>query len=151
MALSTQEVSDRIEIGDLLTRYTRAIDTRDYDLLDTCFLPDAHVDYTSSGGIAGAYPEVRAWLEKALAPFDKMVHFIGNSTVELRGDEARTRTYVVNPMSLPSPRGAQRAFTVWAHYVDRIVRTPGGWRIAERIEEQVLMEGGLPEALEIPD
>ena len=67
MALSQQEISDRIEIGDLLVRYSRAIDTKDWALLDTVFLPDARVDYKSSGGIAGPYPEVRAWLEKALA------------------------------------------------------------------------------------
>ncbi len=151
MPHSLQELSDRIEIGDLLTRYTRAIDTRDYALLDTCFLPDATVDYTSSGGISGKYPEVRAWLEKALAPFDKMVHFIGNSSVELRGDEARSRTYVVNPMSFPGDEGTKHSFTVWAHYVDRHVRTGDGWRIAERVEEQVLVEGGFPEGLEIPD
>ena len=65
MPLSTQEISDRFEIQDLLIRYTRAIDTRDYALLDTCFLPDAYVDYVRSGGIKGKYPEVRAWLEKA--------------------------------------------------------------------------------------
>ena len=151
MPLSTQELSDRIEIGDLLTRYTRAIDTRDYTLLDTCFLPDAAVDYTSSGGISGKYPEVRAWLEKALAPFSQMVHFIGNSTVELNGDEARSRTYVVNPMTLPLDGGKAHTFTVWAHYVDRLVRTADGWRIAERVEEQVLVEGGFPEGLEIPE
>lgn len=151
MPLSAQELSDRIEIGDLLTRYTRAIDTRDYALLDTCFVPDAAVDYTSSGGIAGKYPEVRAWLEKALAPFDNMVHFIGNSSVDLRGDEARSRTYVVNPMSFPGAEGSKHTFTVWAHYVDRLVRTADGWRIAERVEEQVLVEGGLPKGLEIPE
>jgi hypothetical protein len=146
--LSLQEISDRFEISDLLTRYTRAIDTKDFELLDTCFLPDAFVDYTSSGGVKGAYPEVRAWLAKALAPFPAMMHFVGNSTVELDGDEARTCTYVINPMAVPAEGGGSRhAFTVDARYVDKLVRTPEGWRIAERIEEQVIMEGALPKKL----
>ena len=51
--LSIQEISDRIRINDLLVRYTLAIDTKDYDLLDTVFQPDATVDYTTSGGIRG--------------------------------------------------------------------------------------------------
>jgi len=151
MALSPQEISDRIEINDLLIRYTRAIDTRDWNLLDTCFQPDAHVDYTSSGGTKGAYPEVRAWLDKALAPFTAMMHFVGNTTLELRGDEASSRTYVINPMGLPKKGGGHHVFTVCAHYVDKLVRTPDGWRIAERIEETVLMDGSLPEGLEIPE
>ena len=66
-AMSVQEISDRIEIQDLLVRYTVAIDTKDWKLLDQCFLPDAQVDYTATGGIQGSYPEVRVWLEKALA------------------------------------------------------------------------------------
>ena len=94
MALSTEELSDRIEINDLLTRYTSAIDGKDWALLDTCFLPDANVDYVSSGGIAGKYPEVRAWLEKALAIFPVTVHAISNSIIELDGDRAKGRTLV---------------------------------------------------------
>ncbi len=129
-----------------MKRYSRAIDSKDYELLDTCFLPDAHVDYTSSGGIAGKYPEVRAWLEKALALFPAMMHAITNTTLELDGDAARSRTYVINPMGFPKSDGSLHVFTVCAHYVDKLVRTPDGWRIAERIEEQVLMDGSLPGA-----
>ena len=57
--LSLREISDRIQINDLLVRYTSAIDEKDWALLDTCFTPDAHVDYVSSGGVKGSYPEVR--------------------------------------------------------------------------------------------
>ena len=88
MGLSQQVISDRIEIQDLMVRYARAIDTKDYGLLDTCFMPDAHVDYVSSGGTKGPYPEVRQWLEKALAPFPAMMHLVANNQVELNGDQA---------------------------------------------------------------
>ena len=143
MSLSIQEISDRIEIDDLLKRYTSAIDGKDYALLDTCFLPDAHVDYVSSGGIAGAYPEVRAWLEKALAIFSASVHSITNSEVELDGDRAKSRTVVHNPMVFPGEKASQ-IFTVFAYYHDELVRTEEGWRIARRIEEQILLDGNLP-------
>jgi 3-phenylpropionate/cinnamic acid dioxygenase small subunit len=148
--MSLREISDRFEIQDLLTRYTVAIDQKDWSLLDTCFLPDAHLDYTSAGGIKGSYPEVRAWLEKALAPFSMTVHYIGNTTLDLRGDEARARTYVLNPMGFPTPDGSLHIFTVGAYYVDRLTRTPDGWRIAERVEETAFLDGTLPEALQIP-
>jgi hypothetical protein len=150
MALSQQEISDRLEIQELMVRYARAIDTQDYDLLDTCFVPDAHVDYTASGGTKGPYPEVRAWLEKALAPFATMMHMVGNTTLELDGDKANSRTYVINPMGFPNPDGTLHMFTVGAHYVDKLVRTGEGWRLAERIEEAVYMDGTLPGALQIP-
>jgi hypothetical protein len=148
--MSLREISDRFEIQDLLTRYTVAIDQKDWKLLDTCFLPDAHLDYTSAGGIKGSYREVRVWLEKALAPFSMTLHYIGNTTLELRGDEARARTYVLNPMGFPKPDGGLHIFTVGAYYVDRLARTASGWRIAERVEQTAFLDGTLPEALQIP-
>jgi 3-phenylpropionate/cinnamic acid dioxygenase small subunit len=148
--MSPREVSDRIRIQDLLVRYTRAIDTKDWALLDTCFTPDAHVDYTASGGTKGSYPEVRAWLAKALAPFPITAHYITNSQVELLGDRARARTLVYNPMFFANPDGSLHDFTVGATYVDELVWTDQGWRIARRVEEAGFMQGSLPQALQIP-
>jgi hypothetical protein len=144
--LTIQEISDRIRINDLLTRYTVAIDTKDWNLLDTCFTPEAHVDYTASGGIKGPYPEVRKWLEKVLAAFPVTMHFISNTTVELKGDTAKSRTYVINPMGLRKPDGGMQMFTVGAYYIDELVRTEAGWRIADRYEEQAYLDGALPQA-----
>jgi hypothetical protein len=144
MSLSLQEVSDRIEIDDLLIRYAKAIDTKDYTLLDTCFLPDADIDYVSSGGIAGKYPEVRVWLEKALAIFTVTLHSLSNSEIELDGDRANGRTLVTNPMCIRDENGKQTIFTVYAYYEDELVRTADGWRIARRFERQALLDGSLP-------
>ena len=148
--LSVRELSDRIQIQDLLVRYTRAIDAKDWALLDTCFLPDAHVDYTATGGVAGPYPEVRAWLARALAPFPITVHYVTNSQVELDGDRARARTLVLNPMFFANPDGSLHDFTVGATYVDELVWTDDGWRIARSSEEAGYMQGQLPAALQIP-
>ena len=150
MALSLQELSDRIEINDLLIRYTKAIDQKDWKLLDTVFTPDAELDYVSSGGIEGRYPEVRAWLEKALAIFPVTVHYVTNSEVTLQGDRASARTAVYNPMFFKNPDGTLHHFAVGAYYVDELVRTKQGWRVAKRREDQAFLEGSLPKALTIP-
>jgi len=149
--LSTREISDRLQINDLLIRYTVAIDQKDWALLDTCFTPDAHLDYTSAGGIAGDYPKVRAWLEAALVPFRVTVHAITNSVVEVDGDRATARTYVHNPMTFPKPDGSTHVFTVGAYYNDRLVWTDDGWRIRERIEEQAFLDGSLPTGISLPE
>jgi 3-phenylpropionate/cinnamic acid dioxygenase small subunit len=148
MALSPQELSDRIEIDDLLVRYTAAIDDKDWELLDTVFTPDAQIDYVSSGGIAGAYPEVREWLGKALSIFPVTIHAITNSRIELDGDTAKGRTLVSNPMKMPKPDGAFWIFHVYAYYHDELVRTDQGWRIAKRVEEQLLLDGDVPAGLD---
>ena len=40
MGYSAQELADRAEIQDVIVRYGWAIDTKDWDLLDTCFTAD---------------------------------------------------------------------------------------------------------------
>ncbi len=145
-----QQLSDRVEINDLLIRYTKAIDDKDWALLDGVFTPDAQVDYTSSGGIKGTYAEARAWLAKALAAFPITAHYITNSEVKLDGDRASARTAVYNPMFSKQPEGGFHHFAVGAYYVDELVRTPAGWRIAKRREDQAFLEGSLPANLQIP-
>lgn len=147
--MSPLEVSDRIEISDLLVRYAKAIDSGDWDLLDDVFTPDARIDYTSSGGVAGSYPEIKAWLAKALAQFTSYVHLLGNIMVSLDGDQARAETFVTNPMQVVAS-GETHTFTVWAVYHDRLLRCSEGWRISERIEKQLLLEGSLPPSLTMP-
>ena len=147
--LSLEQISDRIEIDDLLIRYTVAIDTKDWELLDTVFTPDAKVDYTTSGDIKGDYPEVRAWLAKVLSSFKMTQHLIGNSVVEIEGDTAKARTMVFNPMGTDDGGGGLRMFYVGAWYVDTLVRTDAGWRIADRFEEQAFFDSSPSKVLEL--
>jgi ketosteroid isomerase-like protein len=136
MPLSLQEISDRIEIHDLLVRYSHAIDTRDFDALDRVFTPDAFIDYSSMGGAKGSLPEIKEFLRKAMAQFSGFQHMIANSMIELRGDRATGRTICHNPMVLTRPDGQTHVFTCGLWYVDELVRTAQGWRIRERVEEK---------------
>jgi hypothetical protein len=42
--LSLEEISDRLEIQQLLVAYSTAIDQRRFDDLDRVFTPDAYID-----------------------------------------------------------------------------------------------------------
>ena len=64
---------------------------------------------------------------------------------------ARARTMVFNPMGTDDGKGGLDLFYVGAWYDDKLVRTPEGWRIAERFEEQAFFDGALPKGLEIPE
>lgn len=133
--LPLQEISDRLEIQDLLARYSYAIDERDWDALDSVFLPDAQIDYTETGGAKGSYPEIKAWLAKALERFPSYQHMIATMKLDITGDEARCRTILFNPMVHRDDAGKDQVFFVGLWYRDRLVRTADGWRIAERYEE----------------
>jgi ketosteroid isomerase-like protein len=62
--LTLQEISDRLEIQDLLARYSDAIDRHDLEALDTLFTEDAVVDYSEFGGPRGSLATVKEFLAK---------------------------------------------------------------------------------------
>jgi 3-phenylpropionate/cinnamic acid dioxygenase small subunit len=131
--MTLQQIADRIEIDDLLTRYATAVDNKDWELYATCFTPDAFIDYTSAGGVKGAMPEVKKWLAEVMPMFPMTQHIIVNKIVVIDGDRATARSAVFNPMGLPDSNGLLLFFE-GAYYNDKLVRTPDGWRISERIE-----------------
>ena len=144
--MTPQEIADRIEIDDLITRYATAVDTKDWDLYRTVFTDDAVIDYTSAGGIRGSLGEVVEWLSHALKLFPMTQHLITNRHVVLEGDTATGRSYYYNPLGRPDGTGGMQLLFFGGYYNDRFRRTAEGWRIAERIEETAWVEGSLPGA-----
>jgi len=141
---SLQGIADRLEIDDVLSRYAWSIDTRNFDGLDDVFTPDAHVDYTSAGGIKGAYPEIKAWLAKVLPSFHAYQHIVANRDIKIDGDTATSRAEFYNPMGQSDADGKVTFFFVGGEYHDELVRTAKGWRIKQRIEKTVWTDGNLP-------
>jgi hypothetical protein len=135
--LSLQEISDRLEIQDLMVRYSHAVDTQQWDLLDTVFADGAVIDYTAMGGPRGNLKEIKEFLAAAMPNFGAFQHLIANSSVVVDGDTATGRTMCHNPMIMPAQEDGQTSVLfcgLW--YVDRFVRVDGEWRIAERVEEK---------------
>ena len=135
--MDLRTVADRIEIDDLLTSYTVAIDTHDWDRLDTVFTPDAHIDYSASGGQVGAFPEVKAWLSETLPMFTGMQHYVTQKDVRLDGDEATVRAYFLNPLVIDREDGTRWQMDIGGIYAHTLVRTADGWRSRRLVEEMV--------------
>lgn len=45
--MNAERVSDELEIAALLTKYARAVDSKDWDLYRSVFTDDAHIDYSA--------------------------------------------------------------------------------------------------------
>ena len=133
--LDLQTISDRIEIDDLITRYTRSVDTLDWDRFITVFTDDATIDYTASGGERGTRDEIRDWLAQTLPMFSNMQHYVAQKEVTLNGDTAEVRVYLMNPMQIAQPDGSTWQMDVGGYYLHKLVRTADGWRSRELIEE----------------
>ncbi|EUA34108.1 snoaL-like domain protein [Mycobacterium xenopi 3993] len=96
--LSLAEISDRLEIQQLLVDYSTAIDSRRFDDLDKVFIPEAYIDYRAMGGVDGRYPQVKAWLAEVLPTFANYAHMLGLPSIRIDGDTATARTFCFNPM-----------------------------------------------------
>jgi len=143
---SLEELSDRLEIQDLLVAYSHAIDFQRWDELDDVFIQDAFIDYTAFGGPSGKYPEIKEFLRTTMPMFSSYYHMISTSKVVVDGDTATGVTVCHNPMVMPLPDGGEQVFVCGLWYHDTYVRTPVGWRISERVEQKTYVDN-MPEGL----
>jgi hypothetical protein len=137
--LSLQEISDRLEIQDLVWRYSEIIDAKDFDKLrDDVFTPDAFIDYSTFGGSKGDLETTIEFLHKAMKIFPAHQHLNANIQVKLDGDTATGRVMCFNPQELAAKEGDDEGhiFFCGLWYIDEYLRTDAGWRITNRVEEK---------------
>lgn len=134
--LSLQQMSDRLEIEQLLVDYASAIDRKDFDALDDVFTADAYIDYRAMGGIDGRYPQIKAWLAQVLPNFPNYFHMVGNLSLKVEGDSARSSVICFNPMQVTLPDGKSQVMFLGLWYHDKFTRTARGWRMSERVEQK---------------
>ncbi len=142
MALTLQQISDRIEIDELLARYARALDYRDFGALDLIFTPDAIFDAGGLGAPEGP-TAIRAMIEGTIGHLDATQHLVGKSVMDFAddGDSAEVRTYLISQHIRESAPGPVKHYFLGGEYYDRVVRTDDGWRIAYRRLDRLWKQG----------
>jgi SnoaL-like domain len=125
-------IADQQEIRDVVYRYCRGIDRRNYALVRSCYHSDAVDDH---GDFRGGVDEFIAYIQRGLPRFERTMHFIGNVLIESHGDEARSESYLVAYHRLAASRTkAERDYVVGLRYVDDFERRDDRvWRIAARV------------------
>ena len=134
--LSAQMLSDHVEIAQVLQRYAKALDDKNFALLDTVFTPDAVTNY-DVGGVEGIgnrtnYAKMRALFESFCSVFWFTSHLISPPLVELAGDAATAETRLIATHGFERKTGEKGTWFVIGFYHDTLVRTADGWRIRER-------------------
>jgi ketosteroid isomerase-like protein len=120
-----QDLLDRVAIQDVLLRYAQGVDRRDLAQVASCFTPDAaYAGALGTGSIGDALAQLAAVLPK----YVRTLHFLGNHSITIAGDTARSETYALAHHLLPD--GRQRVVAI--RYLDDLVRGPDGWQIARR-------------------
>jgi 3-hydroxyacyl-CoA dehydrogenase len=121
--------ADRIAITTLLHRYCAMLDAMELELVPELFTDDCVVVYGPDERMQSHGAAQLATSLRRLWRFARTSHHLSNVELELDGpDAAHGRSYVLAWHQ--EPAGDSR--TLYAEYHDRFVRTPAGWRIAER-------------------
>lgn len=142
LVLDPARLADRAAIVDLATAYTYAVDDGDWVRWEALFLPDAHIDYTASGGIAGTPAKLAAWMPEALAIFTFCLHTSATHEIWFTGAESATgRVHVFNRNGVEWD-GQRQFLDVGAIYHDTYARVDGRWRFASRVERTIYLTGG---------
>lgn len=123
-----QNLADRLDINDLLTRYTVAVDRCDAALFASIWASGAIVDYGDGPQDAATWS---AGLMDRLGLMERTQHTLANIVIKVTGDAATTQTVCTAYHRVVDAAGA-RAIVVGGRYLDRLRRTAEGWRIAER-------------------
>lgn len=121
---------DESEIRAVLARYARGCDRNDMDLVRSCY----HADATDAHGhVNGSLEEFIAYSKAFIDGMESMLHFLGQSVIDLENDSAWVETYCVCYIRLKAREGEAPMDRLGIiRYVDVFERRGGDWRIARR-------------------
>ena len=131
-------LEEKDAIRELLAAYCFHFDNGEFDPWLQLFTPDGVFDLGARGRVAGQ-AALRQFLHgiPLTDGLPMMRHCVMNSIVQVDGDHATARSYVVVVHGGPTV-----GITLAGRYEDRLVKRDGAWRFAERVVHFDLMSGG---------
>jgi hypothetical protein len=134
--LTLQLLLDQAAIYDLIVRYARGVDERDFDMVASCFAPDVRVsgwadqEFTNRDDLIEFISGVRY--------FDWTMHFFRTSAIAVSGDRATADSHAMLAHRKERPGREPILYNVDdAVYVERLERRDENWVIVARGGEPV--------------
>ncbi len=128
---SLEKIEAFIEISQVKARYCRALDTKDWDMLEDLFTEDFVLDVSGSGGPApisgrdAVMPFIKESLAEAIT-----AHQVHLPEIDLNGDEAKVIFAMQDRVIWGAPKNGYSSLTGYGQYHERYVRQNGQWKIA---------------------
>jgi hypothetical protein len=130
MKKTMDELLAEAAIKDIQIRYCRSCDRMDFDLMRSCFHPDATTHY---GFFGGSVDDFIRGARQQLPHYVGTTHNTGNQLVEVRGDKAWAEHYTVATHRIAADElGPERDLVTAVRYVDTLECRDGDWRITRR-------------------
>ena len=134
VAPTLQAVIDKTEIAQVVANIARALDRLDETLLRSALHPDATLDF-GPGMFQGTGNDYVHWVLGVMQGVKSSQHMIGQTRIELEGDQALVESYAHVQFRLDKPVGREDVF-MGCRYLDRMERRPTGsagvWKVIHR-------------------
>ena len=130
MSGELQELRDRLDVSDMITRYAFALDRCAWDEFDSIFADEVSVElpHVPSGSTVSR-AEFKQMAIDTVGGFEATHHPIANHLVTISGDAAECKCYANAWHSIPTDRGVADYCLVRGFYDWGLSRTSAGWRI----------------------
>lgn len=125
-----QQLLDRQQIQDVLTRYSRAVDRADLDLLRGCYHADATEEH--GGVFSGSAQDYLAQIGPMLPRAGTLNHLLMNVLVEFDGPLAANVEAYILTFARMKKDGEKFDTLTLARAVDRFEKRDGRWAISRR-------------------
>jgi hypothetical protein len=135
-SLSPTEAADRLAIRELFDAYASCADRRDAEGQKAVFTADTRFAVYMDG--PGSEPSYVLEGREALSPvFDDLnryevtMHFNGQSTVTIDGNQATGDSYTI-AHHVFTEDGSRKMMVAWLRYLDTFTKLDESWYIADR-------------------
>ena len=125
------------EIARVFLRYAKGVDTCDWELVRSCFHPDARIEWGDF--FAGDLDEGLSYLQRTLPNLEGTLHSFATPSIELDLERgvATCETRAVNAARYaPDAEGVSIQNVSGTLYLDRFERRGGEWRLTFRRNER---------------
>jgi hypothetical protein len=126
-----QELLDERDIRNLLSVYCQGTDRLDAERMVSVFARDSWVDHGDDHGAGEHF--VNHILPVQAEQTSMVQHLMGQSLVQLNGDEAAAESYFLCVLRGAGEEGAKFLIFMGGRYLDNFRREDGAWKIAKRV------------------
>lgn len=135
MAIELYMIQNRLEIGDIVTRYAFAVDQRDWTAFDDIFDDEVClvVPHVPQDRPVMRQSELVQLIREAVSGFAATRHPVANQLVAVDGDTGTCKAYRNAWHTLPTDQGIADYCLVRGQYDWKLIRTKTGWRISEMV------------------
>ncbi|MBI4299975.1 MAG: nuclear transport factor 2 family protein [Chloroflexi bacterium] len=127
--MSDSRLEDRQAIREVMVRYAHGLDSRDLDMVQSVFAPDAYAEYGTFKD-TGA-DKITEMLRNAINRFQGTLHFMGNQFIQFKDGAADVETYCVASHLIPG-EGGQDLLVIGLRYYDEMAPQGDHWVIRRR-------------------